>query len=43
MFFDHAYYVSVDDYINVEILNKNFFVSNETLKTILDDNVDLGI
>lgn len=43
IFFADAYYVSVDHFINVQVLDKDYFASNETVKTILDSNRKMGI
>ena len=41
--FHDAYYITVDHYINVLVNQTGFFVSNETLRTILDPNRKMGI
>jgi len=39
LYFASAYYVTALEQLSVKVLNRNFFISNENLKTLSDDNL----
>lgn len=43
LYFEEAYYVSTQHSMQVKILIREFFVANQTLKTLTDDNLDLKV